>query len=931
MSSPPEAAPRLGGAFARWNRALPTMGTLALAALLLAIATGVALAAGYDVARPVDSLALLELTSPAGRWVRALHAWSSHLLVVLALLHAVEHLANGTDARPAPAAWLRVVGAIPFLLGLALSGFMLKGDAEGQLARQLLAGLLERLPALGAALSAVLLGAGEELQLVYVHHLATLTLVVLVVAVEHGRRLWPSAGAALGPLAAALALAWLWPPGLHDGVEPVVKGPWLFLGLQELLHWLSRPGLAWPLLLAPLALLALLPRLREPARRRALLALGALLAVFVALTLFAALFRGAGWELTAPWRGGGPTSRLPVPAFAPLGAARLDEQRLRPVLERREGCVACHAEVTGLGKSHDPQAIGCASCHLGDPLAADAGRAHAGMVRVPGNLDTAALTCGRCHEAVLARVQGSLMATVRGMISVDRWAFGEQPTQDAPHGVRDLGASPADTHLRQLCVTCHLGTIRERSEAAAAGAPSGPGELPPAGLQLARGGGCAACHTAWPRQRDWSAERPERFTHPDVTQQVEDGRCFGCHSRSGRISLSYAGFWESGLAEEELKALPPGSWRRLADGRLVQRAPADAHQQKGMACIDCHTAQETMGDGGAHLHEDAATRVRCETCHRTRPARSVAREALPPEAEAIVRLRPAAQALRRFLLEDRTGEPLTNAAPLPDGTVELRTKLSGARLVARPPSARCAAPQGHERLSCRACHEAWVAQCVGCHTQWDAQAIRRDHLTGREERGAWVEYDVAPRIGPAALGVVVREGCESIVPFAPGMVMTLNGPGVPAPDPLPASAAALQAPGTRFLRAWAPSVPHTTSRAGLSCKACHQDPQVLGYGRGALSLVEAGGRWRWRFEPAYEAARQDGRPADAWIGFLDPAPGLATRSNARSLTPEEQRRVLDPGACMGCHDPETPKGAALYARWPAARAKPGPRCRVPAP
>ena len=30
-------------------------------------------------------------------------------------------------------------------------------------------------------------------------------------------------------------------PGLHDGLDPMVKGPWYFLGLQEILHWTPWP------------------------------------------------------------------------------------------------------------------------------------------------------------------------------------------------------------------------------------------------------------------------------------------------------------------------------------------------------------------------------------------------------------------------------------------------------------------------------------------------------------------------------------------------------------------------------------------------------------------------------------------------------------------------------------------------------------------
>jgi hypothetical protein len=598
----------------------------------------------------------------------------------------------------------------------------------------------------------------------------------------------------------------------------------------------------------------------------------------------------------------------------------LDARDLPLVLGRPESCVACHAFVSGLGQGHDASAIGCASCHGGAPAAIGAARAHAGMIRVPGNLDTAAQTCGVCHAAQVARVQGSLMNTLRGMIAVDRQFFGEPGRPTEGHHVDALGDSPADTHLKQLCTGCHLGTPKL--------APGPPGEL-------SRGGGCAACHASYPATGRYTRRTSARFVHPAVSAQVRDESCFGCHSRSGRISLGYAGYWESGLSAAQAAALPPGETRTLADGRVLRRAPEDVHHARGMACIDCHTAQEVMGDGALHAHEEEATAVRCQTCHRTQPARSEARSELAAEAAALVRLRAGTSAPARLLLEDRTGEALVNAAPLEGGAVEITLKLTGAHLTARPPAAACAREQGHERVSCRACHEAWVTQCVGCHTQWDPSGTRREQPSGVERKGAWVEYDVAPRIGPPALGVVSREGREEIVPFTPGMILTLNGPeeghrdGAGPARALPAEAAALVTPRTRFVRAFAPAVPHTTQKQARSCANCHLDPEALGYGRGKLSLAREGGEWRWRLDGDYQPSQQDGLPADAWIGFLSNTPGAATRAAARSFTLAEQERILAVGACLGCHDAASERGRDLYAHFRERRASISPECRVP--
>ena len=41
------------------------------------------------------------------------------------------------------------------------------------------------------------------------------------------------------------------------------------------------------------------------------------------------------------------------------------------VLDRREGCLVCHSEVKGFSPAHNPEAIGCFSCHGGNLFSLD--------------------------------------------------------------------------------------------------------------------------------------------------------------------------------------------------------------------------------------------------------------------------------------------------------------------------------------------------------------------------------------------------------------------------------------------------------------------------------------------------------------------------------------------------------------------------------
>lgn len=585
----------------------------------------------------------------------------------------------------------------------------------------------------------------------------------------------------------------------------------------------------------------------------------------------------AGGALWAWWSTGPPEPAGGGPATGPA-----------------ERCLDCHDGMTGFSPFH--AAVACTTCHRGDPADGTEAGAHAGLVAVPGNLATAEETCGQgCHGEIVARVRRSLMATGRGLVAVDRWVFGEQPTPDGTAGLADLGHSDADTHLRQLCSTCHLG--HEKAV---------PGPV----TEASRGGGCVACHLQYPPA---GQDADPARVHPALTLQVTDDHCFGCHSRSGRISTSYAGWHET--------PAPPGvpgpeeagpNDRRLADGRRFVRVAEDVHHARGLACIDCHTARETMGDGEVYRHQDAAVAVRCTTCHRAEAPQTLGWDDLDAESRTIVAIRTGRPpAGRRFLQIEQTGLALLNAFLDAAGRPVLEGKLSGRRYALPPPAAACT-QAGHERLSCQSCHTAWAPQCVGCHTQRDAG-------------GQWQEFVSDFFAEPPTLGVRVEAatGRSRIEPFAPGMIMTLNR----HPRAVDGDAAALAAEGS-FHRLFAPAVPHTTAAVGRACTSCHNDPLALGYGRGALTLTSEEPA-RWSFTPAFGPLR-DGLPADAWIPFFGTRTGpVATRVDARPFDRAEQQRILRVGACLTCHPADPAGRRRIYDRFADALPARTAACRVP--
>ncbi len=576
-----------------------------------------------------------------------------------------------------------------------------------------------------------------------------------------------------------------------------------------------------------------------------------------------------------------------------------------------DGCLACHAGVTGLEGPHAPAAIGCAACHAGDAQAKEKAAAHAGMVLVPGNLADAARTCGRggCHEAIVPRVERSIMSTMAGVIAVDRAALGEPdpPGAPLPHAQR-LGHGVADSHLRELCVGCHLGQPKTQW---------GPV------TEESQGGGCNACHLEYGGAAARAlaaylalpaAQRPSApAAHPSLTLNPRNAHCFGCHSRSGRIALGYEGWHEMRVPEGER---PAGAGtprvRELADGRFVEKVVADVHHERGLECIDCHTANELMGAGAEVARKHQQQRIGCADCHAAKPA-SVPAEARDPESVKLMALRGWTLAPGERMGTTRDGDPIVNLVVGADGA-KLRRKRTGEARPVKAPAAACTAP-AHVRVACASCHSAWAPRCASCHTQFDPAGEGFDHAAQAWVKGTWNETAGPFEAKPPTLGVVAG----AVETFVPGMVMTFDR-----------NRTAGAKPQTVFRRLYAKLSPHTTRREARACASCHADPVALGYGEGELRFEAKGASGRWRFRPAREPLR-DGLPADAWTGFLKDRKGPAsTREDARPFTVAGQRRVLTVGACLACHEGDSPVMRRALADFAGTLAARSPKCALPA-
>jgi hypothetical protein len=517
------------------------------------------------------------------------------------------------------------------------------------------------------------------------------------------------------------------------------------------------------------------------------------------------------------------------------------------VLAAHAGCMDCHApHALEPGDPHAFLADQCQACHLGNGNASSVEQAHAGLIPAPGWLDNAAQTCGTCHVTETEHVLQGLMHSGRGMVNVTRFTLGEQDSPDQGDGRLDsVGHTPADSILRKHCASCHLGQPQHQMTTE-----------DPIG---SRGGGCLACHASHDSQRGSG--------HVSLSATVSDQSCSGCHSRSGRIALNYAG-----LAEVDAHVLSenhPNPLGYLPDGRLVESIHRDVHHQAGLSCIDCHTTRDVMGPTGHFNHGSEAVDIQCADCHDNRQPR-ITESDWPEDLRAqLGRLPFSRDPQRRFLTTKRRGTPLWHIEVRADGRKFLHRKVNGGSL-AIPPLTQVSHPDDghHDRLTCSTCHTQWAPQCHGCHMDYDPDQMQFDHVAREFTPGSWSDQRWNVQNDAPPMGV---DAHDRIVTFVPGMIRTIEHPDWDEPQ---------------FRRYFAPLSPHTVGPA-RSCEDCHRSSQALGLGRGRL---ERSGD-EWFFHPDQDAL-QDGLPADAFVD-LEGRSGRTTRARARALSAEEIRRVLN--------------------------------------
>ncbi|MDR3604373.1 MAG: cytochrome c3 family protein, partial [Syntrophaceae bacterium] len=405
-----------------------------------------------------------------------------------------------------------------------------------------------------------------------------------------------------------------------------------------------------------------------------------------------------------------------------------------------EFCLTCHFGIEDTSESHPNSVFGCVICHGGVGSDLTVKGAHRGLIggANPARLDLASQSCGSgalgpgmCHadklSPILDRVRNtprSIMATNAGIIGILRFQWGVtnigeeryaiKSVSDGKHELEEIGPDVtkdgdihlAESHFRKFCSTCHLWGKQPEEK-------------------MGRLDGCAACHAIYDRTGRYHGGDPtvNRYetghaSYHSINTKISDERCRACHNRSARTGLNYHGEMES---EQYGTPFMNGFYnnRTLSDDRFVLNLVPDIHFEKKMGCVDCHTAQETMGDGKIYGRMKDQVEIRCEDCHGGYDKPPVS-TTVDMDDQLTVALIHSSKFIKISeddqILRTSKGRPLPHIRKTEKGfalTSKLTGKESPVKIITGDKYGHNI--KGHERLECDACHSAWSPQCYGCH------------------------------------------------------------------------------------------------------------------------------------------------------------------------------------------------------------------------
>ncbi len=220
------------------------------ACFFLAILSGLVVSYPYREAQPLITTVGLETVVPFGDFFRAFHYFSGQLTLVLLVLHTAEALWRRRELLRPWWAWAALVMSLPTTLLILFTGYIIRGDETGFSAGRIAEHLAQSIPFFGVLLNHLFFMVSQDgVHRPWLTHVYLSGLTLGISGLWHFRlrALRSTEVAAWATVCAAISL--VWPASLVAPTDAtLVKGPWFFLGVQELLRYLPPlwAGIVFP-------------------------------------------------------------------------------------------------------------------------------------------------------------------------------------------------------------------------------------------------------------------------------------------------------------------------------------------------------------------------------------------------------------------------------------------------------------------------------------------------------------------------------------------------------------------------------------------------------------------------------------------------------------------------------------------------------------
>ncbi len=136
------------------------LGGVAFTLFLTLLLSGLLLSFYYVPSGDEAFQSILRITREVrfGRFIRSLHRWSAHLLIIFILLHTVRVVVHGAYRPPRELNWLAGVGTLVVAFGSGFTGYLLPWDQKAYWATVVGTSMAGTVPVIGKTLLYLLRG-----------------------------------------------------------------------------------------------------------------------------------------------------------------------------------------------------------------------------------------------------------------------------------------------------------------------------------------------------------------------------------------------------------------------------------------------------------------------------------------------------------------------------------------------------------------------------------------------------------------------------------------------------------------------------------------------------------------------------------------------------------------------------------------------------